>query len=145
MLEEPDAGRIRVVVRDAKTGALVPRVQVRVIGSENQAFFTGQTDLRGVYVAEGVAGQVTAVARQGAGQYAFYRGKSRVGAAAKPAQGKSPRPSRAIRSKATSRSRTAEPGAADRTAPGPLPLETAGGQAVLKPSRTTAAWRWPAA
>ena len=85
VLEEPESGRVRVTVRDARTKDLVPRVQVKVIGTDNPSFFTGQTDLRGVYVAEGVAGQVTAVARKGTGQYAFYRGTARVGAPPQPA------------------------------------------------------------
>ena len=88
VLEEPDAGRVRVTVRDAVTKAFAPKVQVKVIGSDNPTFLTGTTDLRGVYVAEGVIGQVTAVARKGAGQYAFYRGTSRVGAPPKPALAK---------------------------------------------------------
>ena len=61
------AGRVRVVVRDARTKDLVPKVLVKVIGSNNPSFFSGQTDLRGVFVAEGVNGQVTAVARKDAG------------------------------------------------------------------------------
>ena len=85
VLEEADSGRVRVVVRDARTKDLVPKVQVKVIGTDNPTFFSGQTDLRGVYVAEGVNGQVTAVARKGAGQYAFYRGKTRVGTPPPPA------------------------------------------------------------
>ena len=88
VLEEADSGRVRVVVRDAVTKDLVPKVQVKVIGTDNPTFFSGQTDLRGVYVAEGVHGQVTAVARKGAGQYAFYRGKARVGATPPPGQDK---------------------------------------------------------
>jgi hypothetical protein len=84
VIEEADAGRVRVVARDAITRDLVPRVQVKVIGSDNPSFSSGQTDLRGVYVAEGVVGQVTAVARKGTGQYAFYRGTSRVGAMPAP-------------------------------------------------------------
>jgi hypothetical protein len=86
VVEEPDSGRVRVVVRDAITKDLVPKVQVKVIGTNNPTFFSGQTDLRGVYVAEGVVGQVTAVARKGAGQYAFYRGTSRVGTPIQPEQ-----------------------------------------------------------
>ena len=73
--EEPTAGRVRVTVRDARTRSLVPKVQVKVTGTGNPRFFGGETDLRGVYVAEGVVGQVTAVARRGEGQYAFYRGE----------------------------------------------------------------------
>ncbi len=79
VLEEPESGRVRVTVRDATTKAPVPKVQVKVIGANNPAFFTGQTDLRGVFVAEGVVGQVTAVARSGASRYAFYRGTNPVG------------------------------------------------------------------
>ena len=82
VLEEPESGRVRVTVRFAETGELVPDVQVRVIGSSNERFFSGETDLRGVFVAEGVQGQVTAVARRDADQYAFYRGTVPVGAPA---------------------------------------------------------------
>ena len=57
----------------------MPKVQVKVIGSGNRAFFSGETDLRGVFVAEGVRGQVTAVARKGTDQYAFHRGTTPVG------------------------------------------------------------------
>jgi alpha-2-macroglobulin len=78
--EEPEAGRVRVTVRDARTKDPAPKVQVKVIGTENRQFFGGETDLRGVFVAEGVRGTVTAVARRGSGQYAFYRGTTHVGA-----------------------------------------------------------------
>jgi len=77
--EESAAGRVRVVVRDAASQNFVPKVQVKVIGSNNPAFTDGRTDLRGVAVAEGINGQVTAVARNGAGQYAFYRGTDSIG------------------------------------------------------------------
>ena len=77
MLEEPESGRVRVTVRDAVTKAFVPKVQVKVIGSNNPTFLSGETDLRGVFVAEGVLGQVTAVARKDTNGYAFHRGASR--------------------------------------------------------------------
>jgi tetratricopeptide (TPR) repeat protein len=91
VLEEADSGRVRVVVRDAVSKAFVPKVQVKVIGTANPTFVAGQTDLRGVFVAEGIQGQVTAVARKGTGQYAFYRGKAvvvagRIRQATAPAQ-----------------------------------------------------------
>ena len=79
VLEEPASGRVRVTVRDARTKDLVPKVQVKVIGSNNPQFFSGETDLRGVFVAEGVQGQVTAVVRKDAAEYAFYRGTGYVG------------------------------------------------------------------
>ena len=56
VLEEPESGRVRVPVRDAETKDLVPKVQVKVIGSDNPSFLSGETDLRGVFVAEGVRG-----------------------------------------------------------------------------------------
>lgn len=86
--EEAAAGRVRVRVRDAATKAPVAKVKVRVIGSENPAFYSGETDLRGLFVAEGVRGQVTALARTDAPdrkdspRYAFYRGTTHVGAPA---------------------------------------------------------------
>jgi hypothetical protein len=85
VLEEADAGRVRVTVRDAKSKASVAKVSVKVIGTDNPTFLSGQTDLRGVYVAEGVRGQVTAVARRESAQYAFYRGTTHVGTPPAPA------------------------------------------------------------
>ncbi|HEX4753996.1 MAG TPA: MG2 domain-containing protein, partial [Solirubrobacterales bacterium] len=79
VLEEPEAGRVRLAVRDARTKDPVPEVRVKAIGSNDSHFFAGTTDLRGVFVAEGVHGVVTAVARQGTHRYAFYRGKQFVG------------------------------------------------------------------
>jgi hypothetical protein len=64
----------------------VPKVQVKVIGTGNGKFFGGETDLRGVFTAEGVQGQVTAVARRGSAQYAFYRGTTQIGAPPAPAK-----------------------------------------------------------
>ena len=60
-------------------------MQVKVIGSDTPQFISGETDLRGVFVAEGLRGLVTAVARKANRQYAFYRGKTFVGQAAVPA------------------------------------------------------------
>jgi hypothetical protein len=88
VIEEPGNSRVRVLVRDAATKAPVPKVAVKVIGTGNAAFFSGETDLRGVFVAEGVSGQVTAVAKQdvgkGAPRYAFHRGTIAVGAPPTP-------------------------------------------------------------
>ncbi|MGC8643226.1 MAG: tetratricopeptide repeat protein, partial [Isosphaeraceae bacterium] len=85
VLEEPASSRVRVTVRDASTKNVVPKVQVKVIGSANPRFFSGETDLRGAFVAEGVTGQVTAVVRKETTQYAFYRGTSYVGQPPQPA------------------------------------------------------------
>ena len=85
VLEEPASGRVRVTVRDARSKDVLPKVQVKVIGSGNPQFFSGETDLRGVFVAEGVQGQVTAVVRKETTEYAFYRGTSYVGQPPQPA------------------------------------------------------------
>jgi tetratricopeptide (TPR) repeat protein len=79
ILEDPAASRVRVTVRDARTKDFLSKVQVKVIGSDNPQFISGETDLRGVFVAEGMRGVVTAVVRKGASQYAFYRGTKYVG------------------------------------------------------------------
>ncbi len=79
VLEEADSGRVRVTVRNAETKEFVPKVQVKVIGSNNTAFVSGETDLRGVFVAEGISGQAAVVARQGTAQYAFHRGTIALG------------------------------------------------------------------
>jgi hypothetical protein len=79
-LEDPAGGRVRITVRDARTKNLVPKVQVKVIGSDNPQFISGATDLRGVFVAEGVRGMVTAVAKNGDLEYAFFRGATYLGA-----------------------------------------------------------------
>jgi uncharacterized protein YfaS (alpha-2-macroglobulin family)/TolA-binding protein len=84
VLEEPAAGRARVSIRDARTKDFLSKVQVKVIGSDNPQFISGETDLRGVFVAEGVRGTVTAVARRGSADYAFYRGTTYIGQPAQP-------------------------------------------------------------
>ncbi|MDR3619857.1 MAG: MG2 domain-containing protein [Paludisphaera borealis] len=92
VLEEPPSGRVRVTVRDARTKEFLPKVQVKVIGSANPQFISGETDLRGVFVAEGVQGQATVVVRKDTTEYAFHRGTTYVGAPPQPAN---PEPSKA--------------------------------------------------
>jgi hypothetical protein len=72
-------GRVRVTIRDARTRELVPKVQVKAIGTANGQFNSGETDLRGVYTADGLRGVVTVVARKEGEQYAFYRGTRSLG------------------------------------------------------------------
>ncbi|MHB1558945.1 MAG: alpha-2-macroglobulin family protein, partial [Isosphaeraceae bacterium] len=68
-----EGGRIRVAVREAATGRGVPGAQVKVLGAQGPLARQGETDLRGVFVAEAVDGRITVVARSGAGRYALYR------------------------------------------------------------------------
>lgn len=81
--EQPDGGLLRVAARDFGTGSRVPGVELKVIGSENGEFVGGQTDARGVFLAEGLKGHATVVARQGGNRYALYRGIAGLGMANK--------------------------------------------------------------
>jgi hypothetical protein len=47
-----------------------------VIGSLNEDFVSGTTDLRGVFVADGVRGVPTVIAEMTPGRYAFFRGQA---------------------------------------------------------------------
>ena len=65
LTEQVAGGLLRVSARDASTGARVPDVQINVIGSSIDEGFEGQTDLRGVFLAQGLRGQAVVVASQG--------------------------------------------------------------------------------
>jgi hypothetical protein len=81
------AGRVRATVKDREK--YQPGVQVKVIGSGNQDFVSGQTDLRGVFVADGIRGFATVIAQAGRSRYAFYRAKESLSA---PPREVAPRP-----------------------------------------------------
>jgi len=74
--EDEVSGRVRVNVMDRATGAYLKDVHVKVIGSENTDFLSGETDLRGIFVADGIRGRATVIARDTKGQFAFHRGKA---------------------------------------------------------------------
>ena len=50
-----------------------------MVGTENDVFYSGHTDLRGLFEAGEVRGTATVLAKAGEGQYAFYRGGQRLG------------------------------------------------------------------
>ena len=72
--EDSVSGRVRTTAKDS-SGKYLPEVHVKVIGSRNTDFVAGQTDLRGVFVADGIQGAVTVIAQSGSARYAFYRAK----------------------------------------------------------------------
>ncbi|MDV6029297.1 MAG: tetratricopeptide repeat protein [Phycisphaera sp. RhM] len=72
--EDSVSGRVRVSVKDQTEDAFVGDVHVKVIGSANDQFVSGQTDLRGLFVADGIEGTSTVIAVGQNDQYAFHRG-----------------------------------------------------------------------
>ena len=71
---DPTTGHVRVQVFDELTGAFESDVDVRVIGSGNDQFVSGRSDQRGLFVADGILGEGTVIARAGDRRYAFRRG-----------------------------------------------------------------------
>ncbi len=70
--QNPSESRIRVTVRDSR-GRPVPGARVLLRGSESSRFLAGNTDLRGIFVANEVDGTVTVVgSHQGA--FGLFRG-----------------------------------------------------------------------
>jgi TolA-binding protein len=83
--EEVASGRVRATVRDVVANKYLSDAAVKVIGSRNQDFIAGQTDLRGVFIADGVQGRSTVLAQGPHGKYAFYRGTQELGPPPAPA------------------------------------------------------------
>jgi len=72
--EDQVSGRVRVNLIDKTTGQYVNKAQVKVIGSQSGEFLSGETDLRGIFVADGIRGIAAAIARDQKRRYAFHRG-----------------------------------------------------------------------
>ena len=79
--EDEMSGRVRVNVRDVVKNTYQENVHVKVVGSEDKVFKSGETDLRGLFIADNVRGIATVIARGGKNQYAFHRGVQRIGPA----------------------------------------------------------------
>jgi outer membrane protein assembly factor BamD (BamD/ComL family) len=79
--EEASSGRVRTTVKDAHKDQYVRDARVKVIGSRNADFVSGATDLRGVFVADGIRGDSTVIAQIDPSRYAFFRGKTDLGPA----------------------------------------------------------------
>jgi len=77
--EDAAQGVVRVNAQTGQPPKLAKDVKIQVRGSRNDKFIAGETDLRGVFTAEGVNGTVTVLAQLG-DQYGFYRGTQEVGA-----------------------------------------------------------------
>ncbi len=84
--EDTVSGRVRVTVKDNIKNQYVRDVDVKVIGTQNKEFTAGETDLRGVFVADAISGRSTVIARTEEDRYAFYRGETVL----RPQQNKQP-------------------------------------------------------
>lgn len=82
--EETDSGRVRATVRDKVKDKYVHDVHVKVIGTRNADFTSGETDLRGVFVADSIQGKSMVIAQAESGRYAFFRGATELGPAPAP-------------------------------------------------------------
>jgi hypothetical protein len=71
---------VRANVLDTAKGGYRPEVHVKVIGSADTEFRSGETDLRGLFIADNVHGKATVIAREGESRYAFFRGETLLGA-----------------------------------------------------------------
>ncbi len=79
--EDAVSGRVRVYLRDEILRRPVANVHVKAIGSEGGRFREGDTDLRGLFIADAIRGRATVIARDDHARYAFYRGEQWLGAA----------------------------------------------------------------
>ncbi len=78
--EDSASGRVRANVINAIEGGYKANVHVKAIGTKDTQFRSGETDLRGIFVADNLRGKATVIAREGETRYAFYRGKKWLGA-----------------------------------------------------------------
>jgi hypothetical protein len=84
--EDSTSGRVRVTAKDAIAERYLGKVLIKVIGSENTDFQSGDTDLRGIFKADAIRGTSTVIARAEKSRYAFFRGTTHLGPAAAPAK-----------------------------------------------------------
>jgi len=77
--QDTTSGRVRANVLDTVKGGYRPEVHVKAIGSADTEFRSGETDLRGLFIADNVHGKATVIAREGESRYAFFRGDTWLG------------------------------------------------------------------
>ena len=91
MQEGTVSGRVRVNVRDVVAGKYQSKVHVKAVGSAAGRFISGETDLRGIFIADGLRGTATVIARDAENRYAFHHGTAWLGEAQPARQGVSRR------------------------------------------------------
>ncbi|MGH7127264.1 MAG: hypothetical protein ACREIV_01755, partial [Planctomycetaceae bacterium] len=90
--EDAVSGQVRVTVKNAVTDSYQHDVHVKAIGSANDQFVSGETDLRGIFTADGLRGTSTVIARAGDDHYAFHRGEAMLGQVQESAPAELPSP-----------------------------------------------------
>ncbi len=90
--EDSASGRVRANVLDTVKGGYRPEVHVKAIGSADREFRSGETDLRGLFIADNVHGKATVIAREGDSRYAFFRGETWLGTPLNTPAGPAPKP-----------------------------------------------------
>ncbi|NQT40728.1 MAG: tetratricopeptide repeat protein, partial [Planctomycetes bacterium] len=76
--EDTASGRVRTTVKNLIEDRYIKDIHVKVIGTRNSEFTSGETDLRGVFVADGIQGQSTVIAQASSSHYAFFRGQTEL-------------------------------------------------------------------
>jgi len=74
VVRDPQTATARITLKDVTNDQYVHGADVKVIRSGKAETVAGQTDRRGLFVAEEVAGDPTVIARAGDGKFALYRG-----------------------------------------------------------------------
>lgn len=74
--QDLQSGQVRATVKNLAEDRCERDVHVKVIGSGNMDFVSGTTDLRGIFVAEGIQGSATVIALVEPSRYALHRGTS---------------------------------------------------------------------
>ena len=90
--EDTTGQRVRVNIVEKTTNKRPKGVHVKVIGTASGKFVSGETDLRGIFVADAIRGKVTVIARERKNRYAFYRGDNWLGDEQRPVLQKQPTP-----------------------------------------------------
>ncbi len=71
--EDARVGRVRVTVTELPDLACSPGLDVKVIDGVSRLVHAGRTDLRGIFVADGVSDNVTVIVHGGSERYGVYR------------------------------------------------------------------------
>ncbi|MGJ8657985.1 MAG: tetratricopeptide repeat protein [Akkermansiaceae bacterium] len=73
--ESPEDQSVRVNISDKKSGKYIDSVHVKAIGTGQDRFKSGETDLRGVWQTAHITSPSTIIAKDPKGRYAFFRSK----------------------------------------------------------------------